>query len=334
MNPAIASILFCPRCKSGPLAINAFTPAASLEEGVLSCNHCSSWFPVIEGVPFLLTELSPFKGIVKDFLSRWSRAFDFPDMHEGRPLGAVKETQVLHYAQDSACYDSLVPDSVFWQASDWNTIGRWIEIIPQHARVLDIGCGTGRCSIPLAGKARKVIGVDLSFEMIKCAKRKSQWLKEEIRPEFIVADAESLPFCPGSFDAVIGFGILHHVEHPKDVLSEASRVVTEKGLFFALENNDSKFRWIFDLLMSVHKLWNEQGGAVPLLKKNDILKWANEAGLDVSVSTSTFLPPHLFNIMNVKLAKTTLYYSDKLMNRVPFLGEQGGQLIIKGVKAK
>jgi hypothetical protein len=67
-------------------------------------------------------------------------------------------------------------------------------------------------------------------------------------------------------------------------------------------------------------------------KRRDILKWADKSGLRVSVSTSTFLPPHVFNIMNLKLAKTTLYYSDKIMNSIPFLADQGGQLIIKGVK--
>jgi 2-polyprenyl-3-methyl-5-hydroxy-6-metoxy-1,4-benzoquinol methylase/uncharacterized protein YbaR (Trm112 family) len=229
MNQGLAEILACPRCKKSPLAINAFVPGATLEEGVLSCRNCASWFPVIEGVPFLVTDLSLFKDIVKDFVQRWSHAFDFTHAHNECSLGAIKEAQVLHYARDSDCYDSLVPDSIFWKASDWNTIGRWIKVIPSSARVLDLGCGTGRCAIPLAEKVKKVIGVDLSFEMIRRAMRKARCLKEASRPEFIVADAERLPFGPESFDTVIGFGILHHVERPQDVLSEASRYLEMGG---------------------------------------------------------------------------------------------------------
>lgn len=48
------------------------------------------------------------------------------------------------------------------------------ELIPEHASVLEIGCGTGRVSIELAKCGRSVLGVDLSLPMLnvlqsKCA---------------------------------------------------------------------------------------------------------------------------------------------------------------------
>lgn len=48
------------------------------------------------------------------------------------------------------------------------------ELIPEHASVLEIGCGTGRVSIELAKNGRSVVGVDLSLPMLNVLKSKSE----------------------------------------------------------------------------------------------------------------------------------------------------------------
>jgi ubiquinone/menaquinone biosynthesis C-methylase UbiE len=68
----------------------------------------------------------------------------------------------------------------------------------RHQRVLDVGCGTGLMSAKLAATGRRVVGVDLSPEMIARARR-----SRRANLEFMQGDAEDLPLESGGFDAVI-----------------------------------------------------------------------------------------------------------------------------------
>jgi ubiquinone/menaquinone biosynthesis C-methylase UbiE len=49
------------------------------------------------------------------------------------------------------------------------------------------------------------------------------------------ADAARLPFAAGSFDAVVGFGFLHHVPHWQRALAEVARVLRPGGSYFIEE---------------------------------------------------------------------------------------------------
>src|SRR5687767_3887443 len=47
------------------------------------------------------------------------------------------------------------------------------EHCPVPGRLLDLGCGTGRLLVPLAGKGYRAVGVDLSHEMLAVAREKA-----------------------------------------------------------------------------------------------------------------------------------------------------------------
>lgn len=46
------------------------------------------------------------------------------------------------------------------------------------------------------------------------------------------SDGSALPFAAGTFDAVVGFGVLEHVPYDYDALKEVNRVLKDDGLFF------------------------------------------------------------------------------------------------------
>lgn len=77
-------------------------------------------------------------------------------------------------------------------------------------RVLDIGCGTGSTTLAVArrlGAEGVSVGVDISEPMIATARVRAQ--REGSAARFIVADAQSHAFEPGSFDAIISrFGVM------------------------------------------------------------------------------------------------------------------------------
>jgi ubiquinone/menaquinone biosynthesis C-methylase UbiE len=62
----------------------------------------------------------------------------------------------------------------------------------KNARILDIGCGTGRHSIELTKRGYRVTGIDLSDSMLKRAKEKAAELGLQV--DFQKHDARDLPF--------------------------------------------------------------------------------------------------------------------------------------------
>ncbi len=113
-----------------------------------------------------------------------------------------------------------------------------IELCLRHAagdRVLDVGIGTGRGSIPLLSRGCHVTGVDSSQAMLDQCRREAG--KSPI--ELLRADIASLPFPDASFDTLISLNVLVHFPHWRGVLREWARVVRPEGrLIFDVHSLD------------------------------------------------------------------------------------------------
>lgn len=92
-------------------------------------------------------------------------------------------------------------------------------------RVLDIGCGSGYGSAELAKVAGSVVGLDASDEAVKHAA--GSYAAPQLT--FRTGDASHLPFDDGSFDLVIAFEVIEHLEDWQSLLNEAKRVLTSRG---------------------------------------------------------------------------------------------------------
>jgi SAM-dependent methyltransferase len=89
--------------------------------------------------------------------------------------------------------------------------------LPSGARLLDLGCGTGRHSVALVGHGFRVVGVDLSRGMLRQAQLAA--LEAEARVVWIQADATRFA-APQAFDAAIclcegAFGLIGAGEDPQ-----------------------------------------------------------------------------------------------------------------------
>jgi len=77
-------------------------------------------------------------------------------------------------------------------------------------RVLDVGCGTGATTLAVArrlGAAGECVGVDVSEPMLAAARSRAE--REGTPATFIRADAQTYPFEPSSFDAIMSrFGVM------------------------------------------------------------------------------------------------------------------------------
>jgi SAM-dependent methyltransferase len=84
---------------------------------------------------------------------------------------------------------------------DKEIVGALIEMLPEHGRVLDVGCGYGRVTLPLARAGYAVHGLDLSPSMIEPARAAAD--AEGLVVGLTVASMTNLPYAAESFDAVI-----------------------------------------------------------------------------------------------------------------------------------
>ena len=99
---------------------------------------------------------------------------------------------------------------LFYENKDYEAECDLIEKICQRyagsqvGTILDLGCGTGNHTIPLAHRGYKVTGIDRSSDMVKYAETKAQLQHAELKkaPQFIKEDVRCLEL-DESFDAVI-----------------------------------------------------------------------------------------------------------------------------------
>jgi len=135
-------------------------------------------------------------------------------------------------------WDAYAP---FYDWENERTIGRrdvpfWQQFAAERpGRVLELGCGTGRLSLPLAKSALEVVGVDRSAAMLARARTRSRRARLQGRLQLVRADIRSLPFPARSFRVVIApYGILQSLLNDDDlvsVLTSVARVLKPKGVF-------------------------------------------------------------------------------------------------------
>ena len=104
--------------------------------------------------------------------------------------------------------------------------------IPEGARILELGCGTGSMWIgkdEVVRKCGKLILSDFSEGMIETAKEK---LSSYDKIEYQVIDIQDIPYEDDSFDIVIANMMLYHVPDLQKGLSEVRRVLKEGGAFY------------------------------------------------------------------------------------------------------
>jgi SAM-dependent methyltransferase len=98
--------------------------------------------------------------------------------------------------------------------------------------VLDLGCGTGENTVPLAKRGAHVIGIDISPELIELARKRIQ--AAEVEANLLVRSAYDTGLGDGSVDVIFCMSVVHHLEIPR-VRDEMRRVLTGGGYIILKE---------------------------------------------------------------------------------------------------
>ena len=145
----------------------------------------------------------------------WDEYAPFYDWENARTLGR----------RDVAFWRELTRPSTALGAGASTTPG---------ARVLELGCGTGRLLVPLARAGARMVGLDRSEPMIGVARARIRRLPRVRRPPILRGDIRALPFKRATFGTVMApYGMLQSLLGDDDVratLAEAGRVLVRGGV--------------------------------------------------------------------------------------------------------
>ncbi len=104
-------------------------------------------------------------------------------------------------------------------------------------RCLDLGCGPGHFTIPmarLAGGTGHVTAVDLQPAMLGVVRRRAQHLGLLSRINLLVADASGL-HVPGTFDVALAFWMVHEVPDQGALLRQVGQALRPGGRLLLVE---------------------------------------------------------------------------------------------------
>jgi SAM-dependent methyltransferase len=141
-------------------------------------------------------------------------------------------------------WDDYAP---FYDWENARTLGRrdvpfWRRLAAgAGGRVLELGCGTGRVTLPLAKAGVPLVGIDRSAAMLARARRRVRRSRLRATPQLVRGDVRQLPFlvtdvrARGGFAMVIApYGLLQSLTRERDLqaaLREVYRVLRPGGTF-------------------------------------------------------------------------------------------------------
>lgn len=171
----------------------------------------------------------------------------------------LNQAAELHAHVPPNYYEESIKKNIFQRFWHLRRFKNVCEIIsPVKGQVLDVGCADGTFSevIFKRTQAQKLIGVDVLKKSVDYASKR---FKKNPQMEFLVADAEDLPFKNNQFEAVFCLETLEHILEPRKALSEMKRVLKPGGyLVFLVPTDSPLFRvlwWI--VLQTWGKHWQE-----------------------------------------------------------------------------
>jgi len=220
-------------------------------------------------------------------------------------------------------FDKIAPRYDEWYKTK---VGRYVDktekrlvfsmIKTKSGKALDLGCGTGNYTLELYKRGFEVVGVDVSEEMLKIARKKLPNVK------FIRADAYSLPFEDNTFDLVLSITMFEFIHKPEKALGEIYRVLKPGGEAIIGTMNGRSLWFLFKRLKSlfVETAYRYARFYTP----RELERLMKEAGFRDVESRGIIYFPSFFPFLGLA-EKLDQKFSDKLKNF-------GAFIVVRGVK--
>ncbi len=229
--------LRCPTCRG--VLIPAQAP-----EIALGCIKCDETFPVVNGIPRLI--------------SAAMRQAIGGEGSMAAPAKPAKPANIDRTRVDTARSFSFEWSRFPEMRAEWEK-NFWDYMLPhtpesfRRKRVLDAGCGNGRHAYYAAENGAEVWAIDIG-SAVDVAKRNNQ-RHDNVR--VAQADIYHLPFEPESFDLIYSIGVLHHLPDPESAFRNLLQYLKPGGwihiyLYWKPENQPVK-RALLALVTAVRR---------------------------------------------------------------------------------
>jgi len=143
------------------------------------------------------------------------------------------------------------------------------KLLPRNLVLADIGCGTGSLTFELARFAQRVVGVDLSQEMLRRARSVAKE-RQLHNVEFRRGDALKLPLESRSVDAAFCVMVLHFLPDPGRAIAGLCRITRPGGSVILVDVVEHKQEWMREQM--AHQ-W-------PGFDRAAIEKWFHDGGAE------------------------------------------------------
>jgi len=127
---------------------------------------------------------------------------------------------------------AYVSSSTHRNSKDLTLLTEWLNPNSGMA-ALDIATGGGHTAKRLSPYVKRVVATDITKEMLQ---NTAEHLSGYPNIDYIIADAEHLPFLDGTFDIITCRIAAHHFPNPDQFIYEVKRVLKEKGKFLLIDN--------------------------------------------------------------------------------------------------
>lgn len=206
----------------------------------------------------------------------------------------------------------------------------FLESVNAKGYILDVGSNTSGESEVLFHLGYKMIPTDINEIALSFSKKRAKQIRNE-ELFYFASDAHSIPIEDNSFENIIAFEVLHHMEELNTVLSEIHRVLLPGGHLFTLEpytfNPYRRLSEIRDFFRGTI----EKSFSVSKLKK-----LFTKNGFEVISIQKVVLPPSMWkkeNVGSVRSFLKDLYYScaknvSWLFGSVVLVAQKPGELIL------
>lgn len=218
INPAesnfFSQIAVCTRCKS------------DLEQKSedLVCTQCEHSIPIVDDIPRFI-ELTPGELDEQDPIEhrqKYEHIYQSPELAQGYNDSFI-----------------TIPRDRKRTKRELIILNTLLAMVNSTESLLDIPCGGGRLSAPLAGKTKNLINMDASLEQVKLALA----VKTHTTPRFgASASALALPFKDKSIDGILNARLSHHLPsmvERAELLDELLRVARKFVIFSFTDINST-----------------------------------------------------------------------------------------------
>jgi ubiquinone/menaquinone biosynthesis C-methylase UbiE len=256
----------------------------------------------------------------------YARHSDAPAHLEPTPRTRL---QALSDHDPTAFRSDRLPTAHFDARFSDDNLAFWVPILSNAAQigpgldVLDVGCGSGGFTRAIAAAAgARMTGYDMSERFIDLARGLPPL--ETGAVDWVVGDAEQLPFRPSSFDRVLLSLVLHQLACPETAVREAFRVLRAGGLVLVrtIDPHDVAGRVPERYLPAM-----AEADAARLPAIDAVVRWLEQTGFtDVTVES------HLRN-KKLELAEQERELRTEVRHRYTFIADQEVNAAIERMRA-